>query len=402
MDSQKQMPSVELDRLSTLSDFNLDYTNFENNFKGLALLAARIAGTAFSHVNIIDSSTQWTISYYGLKAGQQSREDTVCQYTILQPDHFEISNLSEDDRFRDKAYVKEGEQLRYYYGVPLKSAGHNIGALCVLDKETKTLSAENAALLQIISEEIVDRLNAYRAIELLRSQIDEVTSTKNKVAHDIRGPLSGMVGLAAIYKEQGLENKIEELLDFTEMVHNSGSSILDLANEILTSGQKNSDIPTSNLLNLVSLREKLERLYSPQASSKKIALMFTITEETRLISFPKNKLLQICGNLISNAIKFTPEQGQVNVFLKLKAGDERHDLQIRVEDSGKGLDQECIDQVLHGVPLSTSGTNGEQGYGLGLELVKRLIDGLSGRFKISSAPGAGACFEVTLPQVVRQ
>jgi len=94
MNVNPPIPENEYERVLNLSDFNLDYSNFQDNFKDLAKLAASVAGTPISLVNLIDSYTQWTISNYGLDLEQMPREDSVCQYTIKYDEKpFEIEDL---------------------------------------------------------------------------------------------------------------------------------------------------------------------------------------------------------------------------------------------------------------------------------------------------------------------
>src|SRR6476469_1459946 len=96
------IPHNEMNRLLSLSEFDLDYDNLGENFKDLTLLAAKVAGTEISLINIIDSFTQWTVSSYGLDLKQMPREDSVCQYTILEDEGFEVKDLSNDDRVNNK------------------------------------------------------------------------------------------------------------------------------------------------------------------------------------------------------------------------------------------------------------------------------------------------------------
>jgi signal transduction histidine kinase len=371
--------------------------NPPDNFKDLAKLAASVAGTPISLVNLIDSYTQWTISNYGLDIEQMPREDSVCQYTINYDETpFEIEDLSKDDRFKDKFYVKDDPSLRYYYGVPLVSDGLNIGALCVLDKVVRTLSPEKEELLRIIADEIVNRLKAYKAIEGLRNRVNQVQATQNKVVHDIRGPLGGIIGLAELISEQGKENKIDEVLEFINLIHKSGKSILELADEILSADKEKAVVLKGNEMDMQAFKEKLEKLYIPQAKSKNIQFEVNITPRAMGIAFPKNKLLQITGNLISNAIKFTPNGGKVSVSLDMDSSNSKHNLNIKVQDSGEGLSPEKIDAIINGSASSEDGTDGEKGYGFGLQLIKHLIQGLNGQLNISSVPGEGSVFEVMI------
>lgn len=303
MNFELPIPKNEFDRVLNLSDFDLDYSNFQDKFKDLAMLAANIAETPMSLVNLIDSYTQWTISNFGLDIEQMPREESVCQYTINNDDKpFEVVDLSKDDRFKNKFYVNENPSIRYYYGVPLVSDGVKIGALCVLDRDIRTLSIEKEELLRIIADEIVNRLKAYKMIDGLQNKILEVQATQNKVVHDIRGPLGGIIGLTEIVIDLGEENKVDEVLEYIRLINKSGKSILELADEILSAEKEKSIVLKINEMDMKSFSEKLKKLYYPQAKSKNIQFEVSINPRALGIPFQKNKLLQITGNLISNAI----------------------------------------------------------------------------------------------------
>lgn len=395
------IPENEMDRVMTLSEFDLDYGAHADSFKDLTKLAAKVAGTEMSLVNLIDSYTQWTISTHNMDLEQMPREESVCQYVLMSDENMEIADLSADERFKDRPYVTGGPHLRYYYGIPLNVDNHNIGALCVVDAHSpKTLNPEKIELLKIIAGEIVNRLKYIKVIDDLRNNLSEAKQTQKKVAHDIRGPLSGIIGLAQLIREQGDENQMDEILEFMNLIHRSGRSILELADEILSADKKEKKVPElkGNEFNQVVFKDKLEKLYVPQAMNKHITFTVNTSSASETIPFSKNKLLQITGNLISNAIKFTPNNGTVTVDLDLIEKRNENVLQIKVTDSGVGLDADGIANILQGNATSTNGTGGENGYGFGLALVKHLVESLKGTFNIFSVPGQGATFEVKLPQ----
>ncbi len=330
MTEGKPIPNNEFDRVVALSEFDLDFTDLERNFKDLTKLAAKVAGTDISLVNLIDTSTQWSISNYGLGLKQMPREESVCQYTIMDSEAFEIKDLTADDRFKDKFYVYDEPKLKYYFGIPLRTfEGIPLGALCVLDKETKQLTPEKIELLKIIGDEILNRLKSIKAIHDLKNSINEIRQSHKEVAHDIRGPIGGIIGLAQIISEQGNQNKLEEVLEFINLIQKSGKSVLELADEILSANyhtSKSNGSPVkatvtetnkNHEFNLFSLREKLLDMYNPQARLKQITFEVLNSGDLQEVGFPTNKLLQIIGNLVSNAIKFTPQNGSVKVNLNL-------------------------------------------------------------------------------------
>lgn len=392
------IPEKEFERILDLSELDLDYTNLSEQFNDLTKLAAKVAGTEISLINLIDSFTQWSVANYGLPVTQTPREDTVCQYTIMGDEPLEIADLRDDIRFSKRDYVINEPNLRYYYGIPLKSEeGNSIGALCVLDENKKHLTPEKVEMLKIIADEIVDRLYSYKAMNDLKSKLEASDKDRRNLSHDIRGPLGGIIGLAQIIEEQGNENKMEDILQLAELIRKGGQSILELADEILSAKEDSEERkPKDNEFTLHSLKEKLEQLYTPQAAAKGIDLTIANHSKDADLPFPRNKIVQIIGNVISNAIKFTPEGGMVMVRQELSASGNTQDLLLTIKDTGIGLSEEKIREIQNGEATSTQGTDGENGYGFGLSLVKHLIEKMGGKLEISSKEGDGCRFDITL------
>ncbi|GAB2607624.1 GAF domain-containing sensor histidine kinase [Belliella aquatica] len=400
---QNPIPENEFERLLQLSDFDFDYTDLDKQFKDLTKLAAKVAGTEISLINLIDSFTQWSVSAHGFPTMQIPREDSVCQYTIMGNEDFEIKDLSKDERFLDKFFVKDDPNLRYYFGVPLTTPeGNNLGALCVLDTEVKSLSQEKVELLRIIADEIVNRFKILKAVQDLKGKMNEIKENQKKVAHDIRGPIGGIIGLAKVIQDQGNKNQLDEVLEFINLIQRSGSSVLELADEILSQDYSKAESNKVQInhaveFSLETLKEKLLDMYSVQAVQKNVKFTVTNNDGKDQVPFPKNKLLQIVGNLVSNAIKFTPDEGAVNVALDLQENETDKELIIIVNDTGVGMSVEKIDEILNGNANSTLGTGGEKGFGFGLTLVKHLIDKINGSISIDSDQNQGTKFTVRLP-----
>jgi signal transduction histidine kinase len=391
------IPENELARIMSLSNLDLDFTNLEDSFKDLTLLATKVTGTEISLINIVDSYTQWTIANQGIDLQQMPREDSVCQYTLMSQQPFEVKDMSIDDRFSSKFYVNSPGGLRYYYGLPLQIAkGLNIGALCVLDTQVKALSPEKVELLEIIAQTVVKRLKSIHALEQLNAKLAESNAAKKKAAHDIRGPLAGIVGLSELISDQGAATNVPELMEYISMINKSGLSLLELAEEILSEDQQQA--LADNEFNLPLFKEKLLKLYQPQAKVKALDFEVYLEAGNETVPFSKNKLLQIAGNLISNAIKFTPERGKVVVSLGLVINADEKLLNITVNDTGVGIDADAVERIIIGKAESTPGTQGEKGYGFGLSLVSHLVEALNGKITVSSSPGSGTRFEVLLPQ----
>ncbi|WP_338224383.1 GAF domain-containing sensor histidine kinase [Algoriphagus confluentis] len=405
MGLEKLIPDNEMERLLALSELDLDFMDLNKNLSDLTKLAAKIAGTQVSLINLIDHFTQWSVSSFGLDITQMPREDTVCQYVIVDPNiqDFEVQDLAKDERFKDKFYVKEDPSLRYYYGVPLRvNERVSLGALCVMDTDFKELSPEKKEMLGIIAKEVVNRFKIYKAVDGLQKRVHESQQIKNRVAHDIRGPLGGIIGLAEIIQMQGDQNKLDEVLEFINLIQKSGKSLLELADEILSQDYGSPKTiqprkPSDGEFTLNTLKDKLISMFDPQALIKNISLTVNVEAPNAEVPFPKNKILQILGNLISNSLKFTPKEGKVSVKLDYKIFENEQTLLLEVADTGTGMTSEKIEEILALQGKSTQGTMGESGYGFGLNLVQHLIQSLKGKVTIQSSPGGGTKFEVSIP-----
>lgn len=396
---QAPYPENESKRVFDLMALDLDYSALEKEFEELTSLAARVAGTEISLLNLIDLYTQWTVAGHGFPMVQTPRENTVCQYTILEEDHFEVKNLQEDERFKDLAGIKDGPMLRYYFGVPLRTPdGHNIGSLCVMDSKEVTLTADKVDLLKSLAKEIVKRLVLLKEVHTLRVDLAEARAVNKRVAHDVRGPIGGMIGLTKRLIQKEGSRSPEEVLKVSQMIHKSASSLLALTEEILQPNQKPTAQPEiEDGMTLASFKEALEQLFLPQATEKAIGFRVRINEALSDITFNKTRLMQIVVNLVSNALKFTPPLGEVCVELDLTLTQHNRVLKILVQDTGIGLSPDQVDAMVKGQTPSTSGTQGELGYGMGLQLVRQLLASLHGTMQVESTPGLGSSFELIIP-----
>lgn len=396
---QNPIPTFEWQRLRSLTDYGLDYSIKDVHLDNLSKLASEIAETEISLVNLIDSHTQWSVSSNGLEIQQMPRDESVCQYTILEQEPFEVQDLSSDSRFKEKFYVAEDPFLKYYFGIPLiNSGGLPLGALCVMDKKPKQLSDHQQFLLQLIAKEVVERLEEKKLRNQIQLKYEQLRLSHKKVAHDIRGPLGGIYGIAEIIESDIDKISKKEILEFSKLIQKSSQNLLELSDALMN--QNNEVNPIGNdgqNLNLETLKKKLAALYTVQAVQKQVRLSIQVLRENLNIPFQKSKILQIIGNLISNAIKFTPVQGRVNVELDIIENPYQAYLSILVEDTGIGISVEKIKKILHGQSDSVDGTHGEQGYGFGLNLVKYLVESMHGEFHIQSTLGMGTTVKVTLP-----
>ncbi|TGM02409.1 GAF domain-containing sensor histidine kinase [Leptospira jelokensis] len=391
------IPENEITRLLQLAELNLDYVSLKEEFNGLAELAARITGTPISHINLIDALHQWTIGDFGFPSTLTPREETVCQFTILSNTHLEVKDLRIDDRFKEKGFVTESPFLKYYYGIPINIKGSNVGSLCVIDTEENSISPEKIKLLEIIAEEVSRRIKLKHAADQTTKRNLKLWKNYKILAHDIRGPIGGISSLAEIILEQDEEIDIEECLSVMKMMKDSSDSVLNLVNDLMNELTEESSI--QNDISISEFSEQVLSLFQAQSQAKQINIIVNINPNLNKTKVPKNKFLQIIGNLISNAIKFSPMEREIQIHFDI-LNSENQTLVIRIKDFGIGMTAEQINEVLADKANSTLGTAGEVGNGFGIHFVKLLVDELKGSLSIHSEVGKGCEFRIQLPVVI--
>ncbi|WP_318312719.1 GAF domain-containing sensor histidine kinase [Flagellimonas crocea] len=381
----------EYKRVKKLNELDLDYSQLQSEFQRLVQLAAHITDTDISFINLIDTYSQWTVASSDANLSQIDREDSVCQYTILDEKMMEVPHLDQDKRFRDKSFVKN-DGFKYYLGIPLKvSTGENIGALCVIDHGEKNISLEKKELLQLIADEIVEKLENLKRLEKLEDELSKAIKERYQMAHDIRSPLGGILGLTTNIDE---EMDSEESKMYFNMINRSVSKLMDLTDDIL---EKRKNIQEQNYFNLSSLKEHLDALYLVPARNKEIQLQISFDSTKDDFQFSRRKLLPIFGNLIANAIKFTPAHGEITVTLDIVEKGEISFLKVKVSDNGMGMSKEKLEDLKNEAIKSNQGTDGEKGYGLGLQLVAEMVNSVNGRLHIDSKKDVGTSIEVEMP-----
>ncbi len=163
MDSASR-PLDEAARQRALEDLQLLDTPAEQEFDDITLLASFICGTPIALISLVDKDRQWFKSRVGLDVPETPRDIALCAHAILGDDIFEVTDAATDERFKDNPVVTGDPHLRFYAGVPLKTSdNHNVGTLCVIDREPRSLSDQQRSALEALGRQIM------RLVELRRS-----------------------------------------------------------------------------------------------------------------------------------------------------------------------------------------------------------------------------------------
>lgn len=215
------------------------------------------------------------------------------------------------------------------------------------------------------------------------------------MSHELRTPLNAILGFAQILSSDRLPSTLEQKKEFAGHILKSGRHLLTLINEILDLAKVEAGAVNLSL-EAVPLQEVIDEcrdMIAPLAAGRAIRLAFPLACAWS-VTADRTRLRQILLNLLSNALKYNREQGQVTLDCS-RQDDGR--LRISVCDTGLGLDS--AQQALLFQPFNRLGQEGgkEEGSGIGLVLTKRLVELMEGRIGVHSVAGQGSTFWVDLP-----
>ncbi|RPY88598.1 ATP-binding protein [Pseudomonas aeruginosa] len=151
------IPSNESSRLAALLRFELLDTPAEAMFDNITALAAQICETPIALISLVDAERQWFKSRQGLDARETPRELAFCAHAINGETLFEVENALLDPRFRDNPLVTGAPDIRFYAGMPLAdSEGHNLGTLCVIDRQPRQLTVQQKGALKLLAQQAIN------------------------------------------------------------------------------------------------------------------------------------------------------------------------------------------------------------------------------------------------------
>jgi len=231
-------------------------------------------------------------------------------------------------------------------------------------------------------------------------QLAKLNGEKNRffsiIAHDLRSPFTGLTGLTEILCKHIDDLSQEEIKDMVKMLHESSLQVYDLLNNLLQWSrlQMNSITFEPENLKLLEIAKDSVLVLSSQTKAKEITVSIDIMENVEVFA-DINMLKTIIRNLVSNAVKFTPKGGKINVIALPVSPKE---IKISVIDNGIGIEDDLQKKLfIIDEKVSRTGTEGETSNGLGLLLCKDFVEKNNGRIWVESEIGNGTTFHFTLP-----
>lgn len=229
--------------------------------------------------------------------------------------------------------------------------------------------------------------------ELMQNMETMRTNFFTNITHEFRTPLTVILGLSREISDGSVKGK-DDIARAAEMINRQGNGLLDLVNQLLDISKSKSQIgkPHWRQGNIVGYINMIVEGVRPLASSKNIEMVYAPRENEVMMDFVPDYVTKIARNLLSNALKYTPKNGRLLIASHVDKGE----LVVRMSDNGVGIPAEDLQYIFEPF-YQASNSKTEIGTGVGLSLVKLLVDAMDGSITVHSSVGKGTVFTISLP-----
>ncbi|PTN31327.1 PAS domain-containing sensor histidine kinase [Desulfonatronum sp. SC1] len=265
--------------------------------------------------------------------------------------------------------------------------------------ESVFAKTENASACRIVISDITERKNAELEVARVNEQLQLSLAEKDKffsiIAHDLRSPLTGFIGLTRLLVDNVRDYSANEMHKYAVSMKESAEKMFSLLENLLEWSRLNRGMIMfePDEIGLEDLILRTTESLQTVADQKKIAMRYTVPSDVKV--FGDRRMLDIVlRNLLSNALKFSSLGSSVSI----QATRDEATVVIAVQDNGVGMDHGAAVKIFS-LDKTTSriGTKGEPGSGIGLILCKEFVEMQGGRIWVESTPGQGSIFKFSLP-----
>ena len=327
--------------------------------------------------------------------------ENITGWVLLNKTSLIIENLSTDKRFHSTE--EERRDIHSVLCVPIWFEGNIIGIMMAINKKNrKHFSQNDLTLFSIISVQagqLIKNLQLQRETFLKIKETEKLqeldrikTNFFTNISHEFRTPLTLILGPL---EKLMSENKDENIQPQYELIHKSADNLLKLINQLLDlstidAGKMKLNIAKVDAINFI---KGITASFRPLANIKNIQLEFSSNLEQLDTFFDKDKFEKIISNLLSNAIKFTNEKGKIYISVSINSNEI---IEILVEDNGIGIPEAELQNIFNRFS-KVENSHVVGGTGIGLALVKELVELHKGTISVESDFDKGSKFRINLP-----
>ena len=407
MSDKMQQILEDARRLEALVRTELVDSPTEEAFDRLTQLASTILNAPISMVSLVEPHRQFLKSQVGLPERVASQRETpishsFCKHVVATGEPLIVQDSREHPIVKDNPSVVDYNVISYL-GIPLKSPdGESLGSFCVIDHEPRAWTEKDIETMTALAESVMTEINLRleakakeRALADLQARNEELDAFAYTVSHNLKNPISGIIGWVSLSTEYGDRMSVKELMETIENVGDLAQYSNSIINALLLlagfSQADHIEITELNMFNIID--DALSRL-SMELEANNVTVHLPASD-----TFPRSVgyrlwVEEVWVNYITNAIKYGGNPPVIEF-----GAHEEPDNMVRywIRDNGNGLSVDEQKKLF--VPFSRlpRSANNVEGHGLGLSIVERIVEKLGGTVGVESAVGEGSTFGFTLP-----
>ena len=398
---EQLQPKNELQlRLKALEDYKILDTLPEQMYDDITQIASFVCDMPIAILTLLDEDRQFFKSKVGVSINQTSIEHSVCAYTIRsKEDVFEISDLRDDDRFKNNPLVINDPNIVSYFGVRLENEnGIAFGTLCVMSQhDLKFISEEQKEVLKKLAQQVVYLFELRKANndlilnkEIAKNYLTQMEDFAHTAAHDLRAPLRAVKSFLQLIESKNESTQDDKDKKYFKFVFDNVKTMDDLIVSLLEFAKSDDSLIEEEDIELNSFITEIYDHLNANSQSNQLLL-----SNLPIIHFSKLALGVVFNNLIENALKYKSLDQNVSIEVVYEANEFQHEFQIT--DNGIGIAEEYFELIFK--PFKRLHTKSEYpGSGLGLATVKKIVEKMNGTISVRSVLGEGTTFLIVIPK----
>jgi len=330
----------------------------------------------------------------GSVSGKWNKETVSAEMAKNETFHFYFTDENHTEKL---LYFMPVETAGWYYLFSVEKS--------VFTEQSRPFSFLNLAMLAAVIATVVCLFMFFKTSYDKKIETDAETKSKNEflshMSHEIRTPLNGVIGLLHLMRTHLRDNNLDQMEEWIDKTHATSNYLLSLVSNFLDM-TKLDEGKFELISEPFSLNDMIDEVWTMQHNSiesKKISFIVDKNITVPCIIGDKLRIKQVLMNILGNASKFTPEEGEIKLSVSQEQTDDSHvTTVISCKDSGVGMSPQFLNKIWESFSQEHNNKSGNstRGSGLGMALSKRFIDAMGGELSVTSQLNEGSTFTITL------